>query len=146
MLDPAVHRAEQRQDPVPRRSRALERVLALAVGLLLELCAQRARGEGLRVAGVVDRQEAPLVGDEQEHQPHHHGHRSAVHLGLLESREQLAVALAVLVVERGDEELDGAADLAAELVGHLLLLARALREQRCQSLLYRQGEEPSGPE
>ena len=65
---------------------------------------------------------------------------------LLEAREQLAVTLAVLVVERRDQELDRAADLGAELVGDLLLLARALGEQRRQPLLDRQREEPPGAE
>ena len=58
VLDPAVHGAEQREDPVPGGGRALERILALAVGALLELGAQRARGERLGIAGVVDRQAA----------------------------------------------------------------------------------------
>ena len=127
VLDPAVHGAEQREDPVPGGGRALERILAVAVGALLELGAQRARGQGLGVARVVDRQQPALLGDEQEHEPHHHGDRAAVDLGLSRSCEQLAVTVAVLAVERRDQQLDGAADLGAELVGDLLLLARALR-------------------
>ena len=126
VLDAAVHGAEQREHAVPGGGRALERVLAVAVGALLQLRAQRARGERLGVARVVDRQQPALLGDEQEHQAHHHRDRAAVDLGALEVGEQLAVALAVLAVERRDQQLDGAADLGAELVGDLLLLAGAL--------------------
>ena len=102
VLDAAVHGAEQREHAVPGGGRALERVLAVAVGALLQLRAQRARGERLGVERVVDRQQPALLGDEQEDEAHHHGRRAAVDLGVFEVSQQLAVAVAVLAVERGD--------------------------------------------
>ena len=66
---------------MPGGGRALERVLAVAVGALLELSAQRAGGERLGVAVVIERQQPSLLGDEQEYEPHHHGDRAAVDLG-----------------------------------------------------------------
>ena len=146
VLDSAVHGAEQREHAVPGGGRALQRILAVAVGALLQLRAQRARRQRLVVARIVDRQQPPLLGDEQEHQSHHHRDRAAVDLGALEVLQQLAVAVAVLAVERRDQQLDGAADLRAELVGDLLLAAGALLQQRRQPLLDRQREEPAGAE
>ena len=129
VLDPGVDGAEEREHAVPGGRRALQRVLALAVGALVQLRAQRARGQRLGVARVVDGQQPALLGHEQEDEPHHHGDRAAVDLVLIEARQQRAVALAVGRVERGDQQLDAAAHLRAELVGDLLLLVRALLQQ-----------------
>src|SRR4051812_13097081 len=50
------------------------------------------------------------------------------------------MAVAVLAIERRDEQLDRAPDLGAELVGDLLLLAGALRQQLREPLLDRHRE------
>ena len=146
MLDPAVYGPEQRQHAVPGGGRALEWVLAVAVSALLQLATERARGERLRVTRVVDRQEAALLGDKQEHQAHHHRDRAAVDLGALQILQQLAMAIAVLQVERRDQQLNGTPDLGAELVGDLLLFAGALLQQRREAVLDGQREEPPGAE
>ena len=135
VLDAAVDGAEQREHAVPRGLRVLQDVLAVAVGPLVQLGAQRRGGERLVVALLVDRQQPPLLGDEEEDEAHHHRDRAPVDLGALELLQQRAVAVAVLAVERGDEQLDGMADLAAELVGDLLLLARALLQELGEPLL-----------
>ena len=121
VLDAAVHGAEEREQAVPGGGGRLQRVLAVAVGALLELRAERGRRERLGVERVVERQQPALLGDEQEDQAHHHRDRASVDLLVGEVAEQLAVAVAVLAVERGDQQLDGAPDLGAELVGDLLL-------------------------
>ncbi|MCP9490184.1 MAG: hypothetical protein MSC31_09955 [Solirubrobacteraceae bacterium MAG38_C4-C5] len=59
-------------------------------------------------------------------------------------REQLAVALAVLAIQRGDQQLDGAAHLCAQAVGDLLLALRAVGQQRGHALLDGHAEEAVG--
>ena len=96
------------------------------------------RRERLRVERVVDRQQPPLLGHEQEDEAHHHRDRAAVDLLVGEVAQQLAVAVAVLAVERGDQQLDGAPHLRAEPVGDLLLAVGALLQQRREALVDRQ--------
>jgi hypothetical protein len=105
-------------------------LLAAAVSALLQLGAQRACGQRLGVELVLDRQQLALLGHEQEHEPHHHHDRAAVDLFAAELRKQLSMSLAILVIERCDQQLHRAAHLRAELVGDLLLAFGAFAEQR----------------
>ena len=89
-----------------------------------------------RVVAVVQRiaqqQEAALLGGEQEYQAHHHRERGFVEKFFADTLEQRALAVGVDAVHRLDQYLDRFAHLRAELLGDLLLVLRALGQQRGQ--------------
>ena len=89
----------------------------------------------LVVQGVAQEQEFPLLGAEQEHEPHHDRQGGFVKFGFLDFREFPPVVL-VGPVERLDENFDGLADLIAKLVGDFLLVGRTLGEQGFQRLVF----------
>ena len=128
----AVDGAEGREQPGPGVGAALEHLLAVPIGLLAQLGAERRDG----VVGVADRiaqeQQAPLLGREQEDEPHHDREGRLVQPLLAEASKQLAPAVLVDAVERLDQHLDRLAHLVAELVGDLLLVLGALRQQRLE--------------
>jgi hypothetical protein len=73
VLHPAVDHAEGGEQALPGGVAALQRLLAEAVGLLLELPAQGGDRVGLVVELVAEQEQPALLGRQQEHQPHHHG-------------------------------------------------------------------------
>ncbi len=128
----AVHRAKGREQPRPRVVTSFEHLLAVAIGGLAELVSQR--GDPVVLAprhGV--REEPPLLlGGEQEHEPHHHGHGGFVEDLLGDPVEEPAVPIAVDAVDGLDEHLHRAPDLKPQLVGDLVLVAGALGEERLE--------------
>jgi hypothetical protein len=90
VLDAAMHRAEGRQEPRPGVVASLEHLAPVRVGDGLELLAQRRHGVVLVEDRVAQQEQAPLLGREQEHQPHHHGDGGLVELRLVDADEQRA--------------------------------------------------------
>ena len=78
---------------------------------------------------VVAGQQAAFLGEQQEHDAHHHRDDAGVEVVVAHAGQQRAVRLAVELVERGDQQLDGLADLAAELLGDLFLAFEGFGEQ-----------------
>jgi hypothetical protein len=82
----------------------------------------------LVVERVSQEEELALLGGEQEYEAHHHREGGLVQPLLVGAREQGPAPVLVLPVYGLYEDLDGLADLVAELVGDLLLILRALLE------------------
>ena len=143
MLDAAVDRPEGREQPDPGIVPPLQDLLAVLVGRLLELGHEGRDGVVLVVERVAQEQQVPLLGREQEHQPHHDRQGGLVEFGLGHARQELPLFVLVDPVERPDDHLDGLADLIAQPVGDFLLVRGALREHRLQRLVVRRREEPA---
>ena len=90
---------------------------------------QRADGVVLVVQVVAQEQQFPLLGAEQEHQPHHDREGRLVENLLVHVGQELPPVVLVGLVERLDQDLDRLADLIAKLVGDFLLVVGALVEQ-----------------
>jgi hypothetical protein len=128
--DAAVDGAAEGEQAAPGVVAALEHLLAVAAGEVLELVAQGRGGVVILVQAVAGGDEqAALLGGEQEDEAHHDGDGGAVEAALVDALEELALAVAVDAVDGLDEDLDGGADLAAELVGDLVLVAGAGGEE-----------------
>ena len=131
-----VDDGEQSQEPVPGQDGVLELAfVAAGVGdALLEFGVQAACGVGAGVELVVGGEQAAFLGEQQEDDPHHHRDRAPVDLVGGD------VGADIGPVERGDQELDGLADLDSQPVGDLFLVVQALAEKRGQLAFRRDGE------
>lgn len=139
MLDAAVHRVEQRDEPMPGRRRVLQGRLALGIRPRLQLGAQKAGRVGLRVHLVVRRKQPSFLGEEQEDDAHHHRDRAPVDLARRDAVGAQA-GCAVLhrpgvgTADRVDQELDRLTDLDAQGVGDLVASVQALLQQADEGL------------
>lgn len=92
------------------------------------------------------RQQAPLLGEQQEHHPHHHRYGCLVHLGAV-LRQRIGIAAADGVQRRLrqclDQQLDGAADLGAERLGDLLGGGDGFAEQLGEPVLRPAADQPA---
>ena len=86
----------------------------MLVGRFLQLRHEGRDGVVLVVEWVAQEQQVPLLGREQEHQPHHDRQGGLVQVGLGDARQQLPAVVLVGPVERLDEHLDRLADLIAQ--------------------------------
>ena len=145
MPDAPVDRPEGRQQPAPGIVPALQHLLAEAGRRVPQLLPQGRDGVVLVVELVAQQQQFPLLGAEQEHQPHHDRQGGFVELGLGHARQQLPAAVLVRPVDRLDQHLDRLADLIAKLVGDFLLVLGALGEQPFERLVLGHAEEPVLP-
>nr|WP_306284182.1 hypothetical protein [Streptomyces sp. Termitarium-T10T-6] len=139
VLDAAVHRVEQRDEPVPGRRRVLQGRLALGVCPCLQLGAQEAGRVGLRVHLVVRRKQPALLGEEQEDDAHHHRDGAPVDLARRDTVGAQA-GRAVLhspgvgTADRVDQKFDRLTDLDAQGVGDLVARVQALLQQADEGL------------
>ena len=125
---PPCTACEQREQPVPGGGGVLQVLLASPRRALLQLGAEPAGRVRLRVELVVGGQQPAFLGEEQEHDAHHHRDRAAVDLVRGRRRAGRARRVAVADVgpaDRGDQQLDRLADLDAERLGDLLLAVQA---------------------
>ena len=127
MRDTGVDRACHGEQPVPRGG-ALPEDRTEAV-LLFQLLDEVADAVGGDVEVVVAGQQAAFLGEQQEHDSHHHRDDAGVEVIVGDACEQGAVRLVVKLVEGGDQKLDGLADLTAELLGDLFLAFERLGEK-----------------
>ena len=134
VLDTAVDGPERGQQPSPGVVAQAKDFLAELVGRDTQLLPQRADGVVLVVEFVAQEQQFPLLGAEQEHQPHHDGEGRLVENLFVHVGQQLPPVVLVGLVERLDQDLDRLADLIAKLVGDFLLVAGALVEQGFERL------------
>ena len=142
MLHAAVDRPEGREQPDPGIVPAFEHFLAVLVGRFLQLGHEGRDGVVLVVERVAQEQQFPLLGGEQEHQPHHDRQGGLVEVGLGDARP--AVARPWSWSARSSDwmmHLDGLADLIAKLVGDFLLVRGALLEHRLERLVVGHAEE-----
>ena len=110
------------QQPVPGQRGGVEGLLAL-LGLAGDEAVELAGDAVALLEQLAGRQQAALLGEEQEHDAHHHRDRGLVGVvGAGRERVGLAAALRVggRLGERLDQQLDRAADLGAEGFGDLL--------------------------
>ena len=89
---PAVDRPEGREQPHPGIVPPLQHLLAVLVGGFLELGHEGRDGVVLVVERVAQEQQAPLLGREQKHQPHHDRQGGFVQVGLGDARQQFAAS------------------------------------------------------
>ena len=143
MLDAAVDRTEGGEEPDPGIVPPLQDLLALLVGRLLEPGHEGRDGVVLVVERVAQQQQVPLLGREQEHQPHHDREGGPVEFGLGHARQELPLFVLVDPVERPDDLLDGLAHLIAQPVGDFLLVRGAVLEHLLQRVGVRRREEPA---
>ncbi len=130
MRDAGVQRAADREQSVPGTGAVLQR-LPPGEGLGgLQLLDEAADAVGGDVHVVVTGEQASLLGEQEEHQPHHHGDDPVVQVVVAHPGQDARVR--IQPVQRPHEQLDGVADLAAEVVGDLLLGADTLGQQRRQ--------------
>ena len=105
-----------------------------AVGLL-QLLDEVADAVGGDVQVVVTGQQAAFLGEQQEHDAHHHRDDAGVEVVVADAGQERGVRFAVELVERRDEKLDSLADLAAELLGDLFLAFEGFGEQSRELVL-----------
>ena len=134
VLQAAVHRTERRQQPGPRIVAAFEQFFAVLVGQFPQLLADRGDGvvlfvDGERLAG----DQFPLLGTEQEHQPHHHREGRLVQNFFPHPGQQFPAKVLIGPVERMDQHFDRPPHLIAKLVGDFLLVG-ALLASRASSV------------
>ena len=126
---------------------AFQHFFAVLVGHFLQLLPQGGDGVVLVVERLAEKQQAALLGGEEEHQPHHDGEGGFVELRLgLTPASRLRLLVLVERVEGLDQHLDGLAHLVAELVGDFLLIAGAFLEQRQQRVVVGDAEEAAHTE
>ena len=142
--DTGVDGAGDGEQPVPGGG-ALAEDRAEAVGLL-QLLDEVADAVGGDVQVVVAGQQAAFLGEQQEHDAHHHRDDAGVEVVVADAGQERAVRFAVELVERRDEQLDGLADLAAELLGDLFLAFEGLGEQGRELVLRLRGLEAGAGE
>ena len=142
VLDAAVDRPEGRQQAAPRIVAAFQHLLAEVGRRDPQLLPQGRDGVVLVVKLVAQQQQIPLLGAEQEHQPHHDRQGGFVELVLGHALEQRPAAVPVRPVDRLDEHLDRLAHLIAKLVGDFLLVLGALSQQPFERFLLGHAEEP----
>ena len=142
--DTGVDGAGDCEEPVPGGGSLAEH-RAEAVGLL-QLLDEVADAVGSDVEVVVAGQQAALLGEQQEHDPHHHRDDAGVEVVVADAGQERGVRFAVELVERRDEELDGLADLAAELLGDLFLAFEGFGEQGGELVLRLSGLETGAGE
>ena len=110
VTDPAVDQPESCEQTRPRAEPIEQNI---SIGFSFELIKQR-RNRIVSIVGfVAEQQEFSFLSGEQEHEPHHHRHGTAVNLRGCVAKE-LAVPLPVGVAERADKKLDRAAHLTPE--------------------------------
>ena len=83
---------------------------------------------------IVDGQQVVLLGDEEEHDAHHHGDSGFVDLVRFDAGEQRSAPSPVGPRDGVDQQFGGPAHLGAELVGDFGLRAGGLDEQRLGSV------------
>jgi hypothetical protein len=71
----------------------------------------------LVVERVAQEQQAPLLGREQEHQPHHDRQGGFIQVSLGDARQQFSPLVLIDLVEGSDDDLDGLPDLIADFRG-----------------------------
>jgi hypothetical protein len=135
------------EHPMPGGGGPLQSVLAGVASAFMQLPREGADGVGVGVGVVVDTQQAPFFGVEQEHHTHQHGDGALVHLGRPHRgrQQRLAVLCAVFGVEPADrrhQHLDHRPGLLGQPGGDLFLAVQAGREQRGQGLVFGNAEEP----
>ena len=142
--------ADGGEQPHPGVVAALQQLLAVS-RQRLKLGQQHAHRVVPHIDLVLGQQHPLLLRREQEDQAHHHGQGRLVDHLLdgapgerrvsLDGRGEGAAALVVGGVNRGHQQLDRLTHLKAELVGQLLLVAGAGREQRLDGLVFRPPKE-----
>ncbi len=137
-----VNRAGQRQQPVPGRGAVFQRLFSGQAGLALKLADQLADPVGGDVDVVVAGQQPAFLGEQQEHDPHHHRDHARVELVVIDPGQQPALGLVVQPVQRPGQHLHCVADLLAERLGYFLATFQALPEQCRQLVRSCDGEEP----
>ena len=142
--DAGVDGAGDGEQPVPGGG-ALAEDRTEAVGLL-QLLDEVADAVGGDVQVVVAGQQPALLGEQQEHDAHHHRDDAGVEVVVADAGQERAVRFAVELVERRDQELDGLADLAAELLGDLFLAFEGFGEQGRKLVLRLRGLEAGAGE
>ena len=95
VLDPAVDRPEGGEEPDPGIVPPLQDLLALLVGRLLEPGHEGRDGVVLVVERVAQQEQVPLLGREQEHEPHHDREGGPVEFGLGHARQELPLFVLV---------------------------------------------------
>jgi hypothetical protein len=110
--------AEEPKQAGPGVATLLER-LGPHARLLLQEVKEPPQAVALVEEDVAVREEVPLFGEEDEHEPHHHVDRGLVDLVRIERRQDEAAAAAVRPVEGEDQRLDRAPHLLAQAVGQL---------------------------
>ena len=108
----------------------------MRAGLLLEAREEAEDAEVLLVERALDREERAVLGEEEEHQPQHHGQQAAVDVAaraLERVAEERAEAVGVALgrgLEAREQHLERVEDLAGELLGDVRLAPAALLEER----------------
>ena len=145
VVDAAVDGPERGKQPMPGGGAALERVVAVADCRGPEVVAQGEHGVRLGPERVLRRQEAALLGEQQEHEPHQHRDGRLVDLGRGDAAKNCAVVGDVVARDRADEQLDRAAHRQAETLGDLRLSVGGAAEQRFEGLVVSAPRRSGGP-
>ena len=139
-----MHGPEQGKEAVPGAVRPFERLVA-GVGLGgAELIEEGRGGKGAVIEVVAERQQAPLLGIKEEHEPHEHGHRALVHLVGVDAAQEGALAVTIGPAHGRHQQLDGLADLPSQRAGDLGLGRCRLRQQSFEAVGLGHGEEAPG--
>ena len=93
MLHPSINCSEGREEPDPRIMPTFQYLLSVLVSRFLELRNEGRDGVMLVKEWVAQQQQAPLLGREQEHQPHHDCECGPVEFGLGDARQQFPALL-----------------------------------------------------
>ena len=135
MLDTAVDGSKSSQEPAPGVMAMLQNLFAMLIGDSPQLIAKRGDRVVLVIHLRAEQEQSPLLGGEQENQPHHHGQRRFIKHGFRNVGQELTVAVPVCLIQRLDQRLHRAPNLIAEFVGDFLLILCTLRKQRFQCLI-----------
>ncbi|MCZ7681530.1 MAG: hypothetical protein M5U28_23135 [Sandaracinaceae bacterium] len=146
VIDAREHRAEEDEELAPRAV-ALRHGVGVRAGVLLQALEEAEHAEVLGVGRVLDREQAPILREEQEDEAQHDREQAAVDvvvLALEGVREDLAEALGVALgrgLEGGEQDLERVEDLARQLVRDVRLALAALLEQRARGGVLEAAEE-----